>query len=311
VFGVPEDVQERNQARAMEAASMAAPIVYHGTPHRFAATAKNPLGEFDPTKIGTGEGAQAYGYGHYLAENPSIANSYANELGKFIDRIQTPNGVLSLEDALTKHHPGGGSTAKLMGKLRNKLDVDSYNSYIQDELVPEMRVAMNLPKEQWGEVVGKAGTIYKVDLPDESVARMLDWDKPLSEQPHIQQAFTPEAMGLTLRNPENGFMAYVTPNGKPIGMQIKDVTPEEFRSRWLDRLAKFGNEEGGAGRAVGYLGGTSTSGDLASAVSQSLRQAGIPGIQYLDAGSRGAGTGTRNFVVFPGNEGLLNILGRE
>lgn len=175
----------------------------------------------------------------------------------------------------------------------------------KNEAVKLLRSNAELPK------VDLPGQLYKIDLPDESVARMLDWDKPLSEQPHIQQAFTPEAMGLTLRNPENGFMAYVTPNGKPIGMQIKDVTPEEFRSRWLDRLAKFGNEEGGAGRAVGYLGGTSTSGDLASAVSQSLRQAGIPGIQYLDAGSRGAGTGTRNFVVFPGNEGLLNILGRE
>jgi hypothetical protein len=29
-----------------------------------------------------------------------------------------------------------------------------------------------------------------------------------------------------------------------------------------------------------------------------LHQAGIPGISYLDAGSRSAGTGTQNHVVF-------------
>jgi hypothetical protein len=29
-----------------------------------------------------------------------------------------------------------------------------------------------------------------------------------------------------------------------------------------------------------------------------LLQAGIPGIKYLDEGSRGAGKGTRNYVVF-------------
>lgn len=36
--------------------------------------------------------------------------------------------------------------------------------------------------------------------------------------------------------------------------------------------------------------------------------AGIPGIRYLDEASRGAGAGTSNFVVFPGNEGLLKML---
>ena len=34
-------------------------------------------------------------------------------------------------------------------------------------------------------------------------------------------------------------------------------------------------------------------------------------IRYLDGGSRGAGQGSSNFVVFPGNEGLLSILERN
>jgi hypothetical protein len=42
-----------------------------------------------------------------------------------------------------------------------------------------------------------------------------------------------------------------------------------------------------------------------------MRDAGIPGIRYLDGGSRTAGAGSSNYVVFPGNEGLLKILGRE
>jgi hypothetical protein len=33
-------------------------------------------------------------------------------------------------------------------------------------------------------------------------------------------------------------------------------------------------------------------------LSQTFLEAGIPGIQYLDQGSRGVGTGTRNFVMF-------------
>src|SRR5687767_3158774 len=36
--------------------------VFHGSPHKF--------DKFDMSKVGTGEGAQAYGHGLYFAENP-------------------------------------------------------------------------------------------------------------------------------------------------------------------------------------------------------------------------------------------------
>jgi hypothetical protein len=41
---------------------------YHGSPHKF--------DKFQLDKIGTGEGAQAYGHGLYFAENPETAKSY-------------------------------------------------------------------------------------------------------------------------------------------------------------------------------------------------------------------------------------------
>jgi hypothetical protein len=39
---------------------------------------------------------------------------------------------------------------------------------------------------------------------------------------------------------------------------------------------------------------------------EEMRAAGIPGIRYLDAGSRGAGDGSRNYVVF--DDELISIL---
>ena len=42
------------------------------------------------------------------------------------------------------------------------------------------------------------------------------------------------------------------------------------------------------------------------AATSALQRCGIPGIKYLDQGSRGAGQGTRNFVVF--DEKLITIL---
>jgi hypothetical protein len=52
-------------------------------------------------------------------------------------------------------------------------------------------------------------------------------------------------------------------------------------------------------------------GNNRAGTSEALRQAGIPGIRYLDGGSRGTGAGTSNFVVFPGNEDILKILERN
>jgi hypothetical protein len=42
-------------------------LAYHGSPYSF--------DKFDASKIGTGEGAQAYGHGLYFAENEGVARA--------------------------------------------------------------------------------------------------------------------------------------------------------------------------------------------------------------------------------------------
>jgi hypothetical protein len=127
-------------------------------------------------------------------------------------------------------------------------------------------------------------SLYKVDLPDEVIAKMLDWDKPLSQQaPEVQKA-----LGEMITKPagssamlDDALRSAPTKTG---GMEYKATGGDIYRHF-------------GSGSNV----------DL----SAKLRDAGIPGIRYLDGGSRGAGAGTSNFVVFPGNEGLLKILERN
>ena len=46
-------------------------------------------------------------------------------------------------------------------------------------------------------------------------------------------------------------------------------------------------------------------------VAARLQELGIPGVRYLDAGSRDSGKGTRNIVVFPGGEDQIKILKQE
>ena len=51
--------------------------VFHGSPHRFAAEDGHPFGRFRNDKMGTGEGAQAFGWGHYLTNVEGVARGYA------------------------------------------------------------------------------------------------------------------------------------------------------------------------------------------------------------------------------------------
>jgi len=292
--------------------------VYHGTPHTLPPTSRNPLGEFDASKIGTGEGAQAYGYGTYVAENPAVAQKYKEQLGtqmqykgqQFYDPIvgrkTATTGNTEIDDYLLSYLGDTGvvrkellNAAKEMRASKNPQALKEYQTLMAEfrKIRPDVTAA-------------NTGNLYKVDLPDEKIAKMLDFDKPLSQQKNILEALTPENMGLTLRPTAEGkYMAYLA-DGKPIGLQVKGVTPEVFREKWISRLREMGDLEGGAGRAVGYLGGT-VPGDLPPLVAKALRQAGIPGIKYFDEMSRSAGKGTRNFVVFPGEEKNITILERN
>ena len=115
--------------------------------------------------------------------------------------------------------------------------------------------------------------IYKVDLPDSAIARMLDWDKPLSQQaPGVQKAVQGVWDANFIKMVKSGKVpALADANGSDVYTAL-GKSPE---------------------------------------MAAQLRQAGIPGIRYLDGGSRGAGSGTSNYVVFPGEEALLTILERN
>jgi hypothetical protein len=94
-------------------------------------------------------------------------------------------------------------------------------------------------------------------------------------------------------NPED-FVDWNSPlSGQPQG--VRD---------WFDSR---GISEGFAGNQSGMellMAERAALGD--KGVAESMREAGIPGIRYLDAGSRGAGDGSRNYVVF--DDELITIL---
>lgn len=271
-------------------------MAYHGTPYRFE--------KFDASKIGTGEGAQAYGYGIYFAEDPNVARRYRIGLTQGRGEDVTYKGKL-LADVYADIE---NKSMKLSGKAA---DIENQKLQILEHLMldksPEELIsyAKNTGFDQsvidWLEKdvsknISIPGSFYSVDIPDEMVSRMLDWDKTLSEQSIEVRQFVQE-----LRNepgdPYNleRFFNPKNPNKGPLGSEIYEaiVNRESAKARELVRNGQ-------------YIKDTEKHGELMA--TEQMRQSGIFGVRYLDQGSRGAGEGTRNIVVFPGGEDQIKIL---
>lgn len=254
---------------------------YHGSPHDF--------DKFSLDKIGTGEGAQAYGHGLYFAENEGVAKSYRDNLTRNIDINRTPfmrggqrvgsTGNKELDDMLLSYDDRGGTIDDVIDTIRYFTnDPNKRNATRYQEMLP---IAERAKAE--GYTVGKdPGHMYEVQInadPD----RFLDWDKPLSEQPHVWEA--------------------LHTSGHP-GIPKKPVTAEDL----ANLRTKYG--EWGEMQAQGLEPLLTKPGaDFAPQKpgdAEALKKAGIPGVRYLDGTSRAGGEGSRNYVVF--SDEIINIV---
>jgi len=253
--------------------------VWHGSPHTFPAVPGNPLGKFDMSNIGTGEGAQTYGHGLYVGENRKTGEFYRKSTG------DAPNQMFVNGERFDPSNPVHRNTMQLNVPGTTKQDViDSLLAkvnkswYNQEDVAAALKAAREDRFGTWSEVTPpRGGALYKVDLPDEHIAKMLDWDAPLSKQPPEVQKIV-DLLGKKEVERFTPRLARETAI-EPLGRDIYDALAKKFK--------------GSKVAATAYL-------------RDSL---GIPGIKYLDGGSRMAGEGTRNFVVF--DDKLLKILGRE
>ena len=255
--------------------------VYHGSPYRF--------DRFDPTKIGSGEGAQAYGYGHYVAQAQDVAKGYQDTLSyKAFD--------LSPEAEKRGLNLSAGARGEFMRQARTDAPPEVLAKRLQNANIS----ARGLPQEKLADLFKAykeqgGGSLYTIDLPDEQIAQMLDWDKPLSQQPKsVREALTRIARGderLMKQFQELGPSA-------PANQAYAALIQNAVRAKKYEGM-RAGLPENEAMPSITFG---------QDAASELLRQQGIPGIRYLDEGSRGTGQGTSNFVVFPGNEDLLRIL---
>ena len=225
-------------------------VAYHGTPHEI-------QGAFDISKVGTGEGAQAYGHGMYYAESPDVAQSYATNLS---NRDIANQNRLNAHANAKRLAETTGSPEYAADDIRFVLGNDE--NHPQKQLLTE--TLKYLESGSYKNPLETSGNLYKVDIPDEYVPKMLDYDKPIKDQPELY---------------------------KLIRDNIKD---DDIRGVF-ERNAKSGIS--GANAYSNYIGGKTDAERSANAL-----KIGIKGIKYLDEGSRGKEKGTSNFVVFDPKE---------
>lgn len=275
--GANVNINPRKLAAMLESPAVRELTAYHGTPHTYEPTEANPLGEFDASKIGTGEGAQAYGHGIYLAESPNVAEKYKQRLSSSSyskDNALIDSGLIwhKAADAASeigKLHPdnAGQISSQIMDWVDTGKKPETFLKF--NAVSPKLKPAYEAALQEYAGAIKNRGSLYHVDLPDEMIDRMLDWDKPFLDQ----------------------------------SQEIKDFAKTMLPPRVYDRVLM--ERTGDFLEALGvYKGGQAKAAEL-------LRQTGIPGIRYLDQGSRAGGQGTRNFVVFPGEEKKVKILERK
>jgi hypothetical protein len=262
---------------AEEGAEMAGKGIraYHGSPYDFP--------KFSSEHIGTGEGAQAYGHGLYFAENPEVAAEYKNKLAPGTVFVDAPHYSLSTA--------GHDANVRWAGDFLKKTNGDIPKAIALVKETPTLKFprpggGLRMQPildhlEKWQRDGAKAtvqtpGKTYEVNIKAER-EHFLDWDKPLSEQKHITDK-VPELLEAAKKEAyDRALAATDRTRADQLWGMVKDPSkaPAEFALRGLK-----GNET-------------------------LLHKAGIPGIKYLDQGSRAEG-GTSNFVVF--NDALIDIV---
>ena len=161
---------------------------WHGSPYKF--------DRFSNEAIGTGEGAQAHGYGHYAAKNKDVAQGYADRLGGY-EYNGKPITSNSEEDLLLNEILNEGYNNTLTKYQKDFDDMqeiaknwehspNDYNAVkeIADKLASKIDTIKNIDTTK---IKRSNSNLYKLSIPKDDV--MLREDATFAEQPlKVQEA---------------------------------------------------------------------------------------------------------------------------
>jgi hypothetical protein len=261
--GVVDEVVVEPSFRWMIAGDYLAQVeVYHGSPFKF--------NKFELSKIGTGEGAQAFGWGLYFTDLESIAKDYARKIqiqGVLNKNIPVFADVAIKEEmSLDKDVLIKNLTSKINDGIHNSVTVQKAIDFLVASTQSDLNKLL---------VGNKNRNLYKVSLhkgKTPSEYTWLEWDKEVS---------LTDVIKINKAIEEKGFDGRVSTaiKGKELYSELVKIFGDEYKVEWGKQASLF------------------------------LLENGIDGIKYpAESIARGATSGNArgfNYVVF--NENAISI----
>lgn len=264
----------------MEGGTAAEIPAYHGSPHMFD---KFQAGD----KIGTGEGAQAFGYGLYFTDKKDIAKNYADKLSKLQD-----------VKLINKHTGKEISQSRKREKLK-ELIVKEYENIMSDG-----EALKNIDNDEIRKII-KDNLFYNIDEDDFTKKQIKDAYDFLDnlEIKEIKNDYLYNVILHKGKTPDQ--YDYLKWDEKGIKNTQRNKILQQAKKNGLNDLFY---EENGKLYSRGW-GGDNVDGGYTykkiskiigsdKAASEFLLRAGIDGIDYPAGSLSGAKGNARNYVVF-------------
>lgn len=307
VFGESQRVRDINTGKEYVSDPEMVSQIMQLNPGKYEVLGENPLGMFDLSKLGTGEGAQAYGVGTYLGGVADTGRDYRTAL---LRRSGIEDIPVIGNQPITDFYSAIESKASRLPANQARKEYDKLE-IVEQLMIDGDILSINQRKEQftpeafaWFEKnvapkFSRPGALYQVQV-NAPESRFLDWDVPVSEQnPEVLQALQKGG----IYSPDLEQRVALLQNEKELLAADRDPITNMIRNerRWHDinkeiediRRKQPANM---TGQQAYYMSAPNAKNQAEA--SQALLQLGIPGIRYLDAVSRLAGEGSRNFVIF-------------
>lgn len=252
--------------------------VYHGSGASF--------DRFDHSFMGTGEGAQAYGWGTYVTEVNGIAKSYAEKAADPAKKDYLYEEIAKLKDII-RYEPNlyidNMSTLSDLKKQIKELEEIQRNDPDFDFEIPRLK-EYEKEWERLEDLISKVSTrvLYTVEIPDDTGENYLDWDKPITKKQikRIQDYLSENYR----KNKLDNFNASIAPS---TAVNAEEIDKWSMRGENIYKTLE------------NLLGGDREA-------SEALLQCGFTGIKYpAQATTGGRSDGARNYVIF--NENDLQI----
>jgi hypothetical protein len=198
---------------------------YHGSPHHF--------DKFTLDQIGSGQGAQTFGWGLYFAGERAVAEYYRKALTR--TGVYTIDGKAVQLDSLHWTDQAAILMLSRPAEYGRTLETWKDNGVDKDDIAAVRQKA----NEYKGRVAYNehAGQLYKVDIPEND--ELLDWDKSLGEQSkQVREA---------LKKIEGDFLPYDylelhkdEPGGRFYSLLASNAGSPEAASKYLNSLGVKG-----------------------------------------------------------------------